>query len=701
MKKLLALFVALMLVFSTVPAFMLTANAEEVTGECGDSLTWSYDTDTGALVITGTGAMTDYTKASAIPWYSYKASIASVSLPAGITNIGAYAFYNCKPFSTLIIPDSVTTIGKMAFFGCTGIATLTIGSDVTTINSKAFYNCSALATVYNYSELSLTAGSTDYGNVANYAENVYKLPCEVHTGGEATCTTKAVCTICLLEYGEKDENNHKNTSTINASTENCGVAGYTGDTYCSDCETTVATGSEILATGNHTGGEATCTKKAVCTVCSQEYGEKDANNHKNTSTINASTENCGVAGYTGDTYCSDCETTVATGSEIPATGNHTGGEATCTKKAVCTVCSQEYGEKVANNHKNTSTINASTENCGVAGYTGDTYCSDCETTVATGSEIPATGNHTGGTATCTKKAVCTVCSQEYGEKLEHTPIESGNYDSTCTATGWESKTVCDVCEEVLTEGNVVDVKAHTEEVIEAKAATCTSTGLTAGKKCSVCGTVTVAQKEVAKKAHTYKTTTTKATLSTNGSKVTKCTVCGYKKSSSIIYKISSVKLAATTYSYTGKAISPAVTVKNSKGTKLVKGTNYTVSYATGRKNVGKYKVTVTFKGNYSGSKTLYFTINPAKTTVKKLTPAKKALKVSITKKSAQVSGYQIQYSTAKSFSGAKSVKITGTSKTIKSLKAKKTYYVRVRTYKKVGSTIYYSAWSAAKKAKTK
>ncbi len=203
------------------------------------------------------------------------------------------------------------------------------------------------------------------------------------------------------------------------------------------------------------------------------------------------------------------------------------------------------------------------------------------------------------------------------------------------------------------------------------------------------------------KGHTYKTTTTKATLSTNGSKVTKCTVCGYKKSSSVIYKISSVKLAATTYSYTGKAISPAVTVKNSKGTKLVKGTDYTVSYASGRKNVGKYKVTVTFKGNYSGSKTLYFTVNPAKTTVKKLTPATKALKVSITKKSAQVSGYQIQYSTAKSFSGAKSVKITGTSKTIKSLKAKKTYYVRVRTYKKVGSKVYYSAWSSAKKAKTK
>ncbi len=304
--------------------------------------------------------------------------------------------------------------------------------------------------------------------------------------------------------------------------------------------------------------------------------------------------------------------------------------------------------------------------------------------------------------------LCSGCKLPYGEKLSHTynkqlvSTAALATAATCTTNAvYYYSCECGGVDKSNTWTAENSAKGHTLTTLKAKAATCTSTGLTAGKKCSVCGTETVAQKEVAKKAHTYKTTATKATLSKNGSKVTKCSVCGYKKSSSVIYKISSVKLATTTYTYTGKAISPAVTVKNSKGTKLVKGTDYTVSYAGGRKNVGKYKVTITFKGNYSGKKILYFTINPTKTTVKKLTPATKALKVSITKKSAQVSGYQIQYSTAKSFSGAKALKITGTSKTIKSLKAKKTYYVRVRTYKKVGSTTYYSAWSAAKKAKTK
>ena len=163
-------------------------------------------------------------------------------------------------------------------------------------------------------------------------------------------------------------------------------------------------------------------------------------------------------------------------------------------------------------------------------------------------------------------------------------------------------------------------------------------------------------------------------------------------------------LSSISYAYNGKVKTPAVTVKNPAGKVLVKNTDYTVKYATGRKNVGKYKVTVTFKGNYSGTKNLYFTINPAKTTVKSLTAGKKSLKVAITKKSTQVTGYQIQYATNKSFKSAKNKYATSyktTSVTIKGLSAKKTYYVRVRTYKKIGKTTYYSGWSAYKYKKTK
>ena len=171
-----------------------------------------------------------------------------------------------------------------------------------------------------------------------------------------------------------------------------------------------------------------------------------------------------------------------------------------------------------------------------------------------------------------------------------------------------------------------------------------------------------------------------------------------------IRRINSVKLSATTYTYNGKVKTPTVTVKDTAGNKLVKNTDYTVKYATGRKNVGKYKVTVTFKGKYSGTKTLSFTIKPVKTTVSKLTAGKKSLKVNITKKSTQVTGYQVQYSTSKTFKSAKIKTISSyktTSTTLKSLSAKKTYYVRVRTYKTVNGTKYYSGWSTYKYTKTK
>ena len=204
--------------------------------------------------------------------------------------------------------------------------------------------------------------------------------------------------------------------------------------------------------------------------------------------------------------------------------------------------------------------------------------------------------------------------------------------------------------------------------------------------------------------HAYKTTTTKATLSKNGSIVKKCTVCGKVASKTAIKYAKIFKLSTTTYTYNGKVKTPSITVKDSAGKTLKKNTDYTVTYASGRKNVGTYKVTIKMIGKYSGTKTLNFKINPAKTTVSKLTAGKKSITVAITKKSTQVTGYQIQYSTSKKFTNAKTKTISNymtTKYTLKSLSAKKTYYVRVRTYKKVGSTTYYSGWSTYKYVKTK
>jgi len=109
--------------------------------------------------------------------------------------------------------------------------------------------------------------------------------------------------------------------------------------------------------------------------------------------------------------------------------------------------------------------------------------------------------------------------------------------------------------------------------------------------------------------HKTKTTkVTKATVSKDGKLVATCKSCKKVVTNKKINKVSSVKLSATEYTYDGKAKKPSVVVKDSQGNKLKANTDYTVKYATGRTKAGKYKVTITLKGNYSGTVTRYFEI---------------------------------------------------------------------------------------------
>ena len=167
-------------------------------------------------------------------------------------------------------------------------------------------------------------------------------------------------------------------------------------------------------------------------------------------------------------------------------------------------------------------------------------------------------------------------------------------------------------------------------------------------------------------------------------------------------QISSCQITVKNKTYTGKAIKPAPVVKYN-GTTLTKGTDYTVTYKNNTK-VGTATVTVKGIGDYTGSKKATFKINPKGTTISKVTAGKKKLTVTWKKQTKQVSGYQIQYGTKKDFSNAKKVTASGAKtvkKVIKSLKAKKYYYVRIRTYKTVSGKKYYSSWSKYKKVKTK
>ncbi|MBS5673051.1 MAG: fibronectin type III domain-containing protein [Lachnospiraceae bacterium] len=248
---------------------------------------------------------------------------------------------------------------------------------------------------------------------------------------------------------------------------------------------------------------------------------------------------------------------------------------------------------------------------------------------------------------------------------------------------------------------------HTStEVRNQKAATCTAAGYTGDTYCKNCNKKLSTGKSIAAKGHSTTTKTQKATASKDGKITTTCTRCGTTTKTVKIAKVSKIKLSKTKYTYNGKKQTPSVTVKDSKGKELKVNTDYKVKLPSGRKNVGTYEVKITFKGSkYSGSKTLSYTLNPKSTKLSKVSAKKKGFEAKWKKQSTQTKGYQIQYSTDSKFkSGNKTVTVnknSTTKKTISKLKAKKKYYVRIRTYKTVGKQKYYSDWSKSVKVTTK
>lgn len=218
--------------------------------------------------------------------------------------------------------------------------------------------------------------------------------------------------------------------------------------------------------------------------------------------------------------------------------------------------------------------------------------------------------------------------------------------------------------------------------------------------------------------HTYvtKTAVTKAATQSNDGIITTTTYCSgcddAKSTTTKIPRVSTITLQKTTFGYnwyyTGKVITPKITVKDSTGKALVNGTDYTLSYASGRKNIGRYTIKVNLKGKYSGSKAFTFDIVARPTSITRLDSRAKGFTVGWKKNTNQTKGYQIQYSTAANMSGAKTITVAKNNnyaKAVKGLAKNKKYYVRVRVYSRVkynGKYVnLYSPWTKTKAVKTK
>ena len=129
---------------SIQPSNLLRAASDEIaSGTCGangDNLTWTFDSATGTLTISGTGAMENYDDDDSYYCKAYGSQITHVKIEAGVTSIGNYAFYNCSNLVSVSISNSVTNIGEGAFHRCSSLASFAIPESVKIIGGAAFYN---------------------------------------------------------------------------------------------------------------------------------------------------------------------------------------------------------------------------------------------------------------------------------------------------------------------------------------------------------------------------------------------------------------------------------------------------------------------------------------------------------------------------------------------------------------------------------
>lgn len=199
--------------------------------------------------------------------------------------------------------------------------------------------------------------------------------------------------------------------------------------------------------------------------------------------------------------------------------------------------------------------------------------------------------------------------------------------------------------------------------------------------------------------HDYENVITPATTNSEGKIIPTCKNCGKTKTAKTVLKIDKITLSTTSYTYDGNEKKPTVKVLDTDGNTLKSGTDYSVTYKN-NKNVGAATATITFKGKYAGVVNKNYKINPKGTTIKSIYAESNKITVKWNKQSTQTSGYQIEYTWPAKVATSKIVTIKGssvTSKAITKLTNNRDYYVRIRTFKDVDGTRYYSSWSSQKK----
>ena len=301
-----------------------------------------------------------------------------------------------------------------------------------------------------------------------------------HDWNSGKVTTPATCTTPGVKTFTCGTCSAKKTEEIPASGHDFSVRRYDENNHWLKCSRCDATDKKEA----HSGGTATCTKKAECEVCGQEHGEKLAHSYT-------------VLVYNETQHWYKCANCDATNTKV----DHSGGTASCTKKAECSVCGQEYGGLKAHDFEN-----------GPYQYDGQQHwkkCADCD---ATNTKV----DHSGGTASCTEKAKCEVCGQEYGglkahdfengpyqydgqqhwkkcancettdTKYDHNLVHHDAQAPTPTEKGWYAYDACSDCDYTTKKEIPATCSNHYWKLVPEVSPTCITEGVSAHFECDNC-----------------------------------------------------------------------------------------------------------------------------------------------------------------------------------------------------------------------